>query len=290
MMHGLRKETWQMYRRWVTMQSETWPKLPWRAWGPTITTLHLWLQIVGKVRMALTPPLDRWWHITLYVTGRGLTTSPIPIEGRDFQVDLDFIDHRLDISDTDGRAFAMKLEPMSVAAFYGRFMAGLRGLGIEVEIRMLPSDVPDPIPFEEDELHASYDPTHAHLLWRALSEADRLMKAFQAGFAGEASPVHLYWGSLDLASSRFSERSGEESAIGWWPASEPPGPAFYAYALPAPDGIAFAPIRPPEASWSTRFGEFLLPNDAIGSAADPDAKVLEFFQSAYEAGGWGIMR
>jgi hypothetical protein len=239
---------------------------------------------VGKVRMALTPPLDHWWHITLYVTARGLTTSPIPIEGRTFQVDFDFIEHRLEITDTEGREFAMKLEPMSVAAFYRAFMAGLRGLGIDVEIRTMPSDVPDPIPFEADELHASYDPTQAQLLWRALFRADRLMKEFQGGFEGEASPVHLYWGSFDLASSRFSGRPGEESAIGWWPASEPPGPAFYAYTLPAPEGIASAEIRPPEAFWSTQFGEFLLPNDAIGSAPDPDARVLEFFQSTYEAG------
>lgn len=263
---------------------EPWPQLPWTEWEPTITTLHLWLQVVGKVRMALTPPLDHWWHITLYVTPRGLTTSPIPAEARSFQVDLDFIDHRLEITDTDGRAFAMALEPMSVAAFHRALMAGLHGLGIEVEIRTMPSDVPDPIPFELDEVHASYDPTHAHLLWRGLRQADRLMKESQAGFAGRVSPVHLYWGSFDLASSRFSGRPGEENAIGWWPASEPPGPAFYAYTLPAPDGISSVPIRPPEALWSTRFGEFLLPHDAIGSAADPNAKVLEFFQSAYEAG------
>jgi hypothetical protein len=257
--------------------------LPWREWQPTVSTLHLWLQVVGKVRMALTPPLDHWWHITLYVTDRGLTTSPIPVEGRTFEVDLDFIDHRLDITDTEGRTFAMALEPMSVAAFYRAFMDGLRGLGIGVEIRTMPSDVPDPIPFEADEVHASYDPTHAHLLWRALFHADRLMKQFQAGFDGAVSPVHLYWGSFDLASSRFL--GSGESAIGWWPASEAPGPAFYAYTTPAPDGIADQPIRPPEAFWSTRFGEFLLPNEALVSAeADADARVFEFFQSTYEAG------
>lgn len=263
---------------------ERWPELPWTEWKPTIDTLHIWLQIVGKVRMALTPPLDHWGHITLYVTSRGLTTSPIPVEARTFQVDLDFVDHRLEITDTEGRAFAMALEPMSVATFYRTFMAGLRGLGIEVEIRAVPSDVPDPIPFDADETHASYEARHAHLLWRAQHRADRLMKQFQTGVPGTVSPVHLYWGSFDLASSRFSGRPGEESAIGWWPASEPPGPAFYAYTSPAPDGISSAAIRPAEAFWSTRFGEFLLPDNAIGSTPDPDAKVLEFFQSAYEVG------
>jgi hypothetical protein len=267
----------------VTDEDEGWPQLPWREWEPTVATLHLWLQVVGKVRMALTPPLDHWWHITLHVTARGLTTSPIPFEGRAFQVDLDFVNHRLEITDTQGGAFPMALEPMSVATFYREFMAGLRGLGIEVSIKTLPRDVPDPIPFEADEVHASYDRTHVELFWRGLRQADRLMKEFQAGFAGTVSPVHLFWGSFDLASSRFGS-SGEESAIGWWPASEAPGPAFYAYTSPAPEGISSAPILPAEASWSTRFGEFLLPNDAIGSAADPDAKVLEFFQSAYEAG------
>jgi hypothetical protein len=257
--------------------------LPWREWGPTVTTLHLWLQIVGKVRMALTPPREHWWHITLYVTDRGLTTSPIPLEARTFQVDLDFVDHRLEVRDSDGRAFGVALEPMSVATFYRSLMDGLRGLGIEVAISRMPSDVADPIPFETDELHASYDPAHAHLLWRALREADRVMRAFQAGFDGTVSPVHLYWGSFDLASSRFSD-TGEESAIGWWPAREEPGPAFYAYTTPAPEGFATAPIRPPEAFWSTHFGEFLLPSDAIGSTDDPDDKVLEFFESTYGAG------
>jgi hypothetical protein len=261
-----------------------WPELPWREWGPTVATLHLWLQIVGKVRMALTPPLDHWWHITLYVTDRGLTTSPIPIQGRTFQVDFDFIDHRLDITDTLGRAFTMALEPMSVASFYRAFMGGLRRLGIEVEIRATPSDVPDPIPFEADELHASYDPAHAHLLWGALFQADRVMRKFQGGFEGTVSPVHLFWGSFDLASSRFPDGTGAESAIGWWPAGDPPGPAFYAYTSPPPEGFATAPIRPAEAFWSRQFGEFLLPNDVIGSAAGADAKVLEFFESAYGAG------
>jgi uncharacterized protein DUF5996 len=263
---------------------ERWPELPWREWQPTIDTLHRWLQVAGKVRMALTPPLEHWWHITLYVTPRGLTTSPIPIDTRQFEISFDFIDHRLEVSVTDGGAFAMPLAPISVATFYKQLMAGLRGLGIEVEIKTTPSDVPDPIPFESDETHASYEPMHAHLMWRALLDADRLMKAFQAGFPGTASPVHLYWGSLDLATSRFSDRAGEESAIGWWPASEEPGPAFYAYTTPAPDGFASAPVRPEEAFWSTRYGEFILPNDAIRTAPDRDAKVLEFFDSTVAAG------
>jgi hypothetical protein len=273
----------------VSGEPDGWPLLPWAEWEPTITTLHLWLQIVGKVRMALAPPLDHWWHITLYVTASGLTTSPIPMEGRDFQVDLDLVDHRLQITDTQGGAFEMALERMSVATFYGKFMAGLRGLGIEVSIKTMPSDVPDPIPFEADEVHASYDPRHIDRFWRGLRQADRLMKKSQAGFPGMVSPVHLFWGSFDLASSRFG-KAGAESAIGWWPASEAPGPAFYAYTSPAPKGFSSATIRPTEASWNTRFGEFLLPNDAIRTAPDPDAKVLEFFRSTYEAGARSIMR
>ena len=293
------------------MTTEPWPELPWREWEPTITTLHMWLQVVGKVRMALAAPLNHWWQTTLYVTSRGLTTSPIPFEERHFQVDFDFIDHRLSVSDTDGRTFEMTLEPRSVATFYREFMAGLRGLGIEVNIWTTPVEFPDPIPFELDEQHASYEPMHAQLFWRALLQADRLMKEFQTGFVGKVSPVHLFWGGLDLATSRYSGRraplhpggipnitdwvneeaySREEFAMGWWPSFEPPGPAFYTYTYPEPDGIRTADIRPAEAAWDERIGEFTLTYDAVRAAADPDAAVLAFFQSTYQAGadlaGW----
>jgi hypothetical protein len=292
-------------------QSRAWPELPWRTWEPTVSTVHRWLQIVGKVRMTLTPPLNHWWHIPLYVTPRGLTTSAIPDGSRVFEVDLDFLDHRLDVVDSDGGRFTMALKARSVAAFHAEFMAGLASLGIGVRISMKPVEVVDATPFDLDEHHASYDPEHATALWRGFLQADRVMKAFQTGFVGKASPVQLFWGSFDLAASRYSGEtaplhpggapncptwvmqeaySREESAIGWWPASEPPGPAFYAYTYPEPAAIRSWPVRPSNAFFDPGFGEFLLPYDAVRSASDPDAAVLEFFQSAYDAGadlaGW----
>ena len=186
---------------------EPWPELPWRDWGPTISTLHMWTQIVGKVRMALAPPLNHWWHIPLYVTSRGMTTSPIPYEMRTFQVDLDFLDHRLDVAASDGRSFAIDLEPMSVAAFYREFMGRLGDLGIHVRIWPRPVEVAQSIPFETDEEHASYDRDQVEALWSGLLQADRVMKAFRTGFVGKASPVHFFWGSFDLATTRFSGRT-----------------------------------------------------------------------------------
>jgi hypothetical protein len=271
----------------------------------------MWTQIVGKVRMALAPPLNHWWHVPLYVTARGMTTSAIPCGPRHFQVDFDFLDHRLDVTDSTGESFTMALEPKSVARFYGDFMDGLRGLGIEVRIFTRPVEVANAIPFEADEQHASYDPRHAHLFWRGLLQADRVLKTFQTGFVGKASPVHFFWGSFDLAATRFSGRpaplhpggapncpdwvmeeaySREESSAGWWPSSDEPGPVFYAYTYPEPEGFRSAPVRPTEASFDPRFGELMLPYDVVRRAADPDAAVLEFLQSAYEAGadlgGW----
>ena len=293
------------------MSTEPWPELPWTEWKPTLDTVHMWLQIAGKVRLALAAPQNHWWHTTLYVTSRGLTTSPIPIGSRDFQVDFDLIDHRLDVSDTEGRQFAMALEPRPVATFHRDFMAGLRQLGINVHIWTMPVEVADAIPFELDEQHASYEPMHAQLFWRALLQADRVLKEFQTGFVGKVSPVHLFWGGLDLATSRYSGRraplhpggipntakwvneeaySREEFASGWWASTDPPGPAFYSYTYPEPDGMASAVIRPPEAFFDSRLDEFALTYDAVRGLADPDAAVLEFFRSTYEAGadlaGW----
>jgi hypothetical protein len=290
---------------------DSWPELPWRDWAPTVSTLHMWLQIVGKVRMALAPPRNHWWHIPLYVTSRGLTTSPIPYDRRSFQVDFDFLDHRLDVTDTDGRSFAMPLVPRSVARFFREFMAGLDGLGIDVRISTKPVEVADAIPFDSDEEHASYDPSHAHLLWRGFLQADRVMKEFQVGFVGKASPVHLFWGSFDLAATRYSGRTAplhpggvpncptwvmeeayarEESSIGWWPSSEPPGPAFYAYTYPEPEAFRAAAIRTAGAFFDERYGELMLPWDVVRQAPDPAVAVLEFFQEAYETGadlaGW----
>jgi hypothetical protein len=271
----------------------------------------MWLQIVGKVRMALAAPLNHWWHIPLYVSARGLTTSAIPYGHGAFEVDFDFVDHRLTISSSERGLFTMPLEPKSVARFYREFMDGLRGLGIEAHISTKPTEVPDPIPFDEDELHASYDIGHVRSLWHALLQANRVMKAFQTGFVGKASPVHLFWGSFDLAATRYSGRtaplhpggapnapdwvmeeaySRQESSMGWWPSLEPPGPAFYAYTYPEPAGFRDALVRPTEALFDPRLGEFLLPYEDARRAPDPDAAVLAFFQSTYEAGadlgGW----
>jgi len=281
-----------------------WPELPWHDWEPTISTLHMWLQIVGKIRLALAPPLNHWWHVTLYVTARGLTTSPIPYDDGAFQIDFDFVEHRLTITDGAPGAFTMALEPRSVAEFYDVLLGGLRGRGVDVAIWPYPVEVADAIPFEHDERHASYDPRHAELLWRALAQVDRVLKVFQTGFVGKASPVQFFWGGFDLATTRFSGRaaprhpggipncpdwvmaeaeSGQNVTAGWWPLSDA-GPAFYSYAYPQPDGFRDADVLPAEASFDDRLGEFLLPYDAVRTATDPDAAVLEFLRSAYEAG------
>jgi hypothetical protein len=288
-----------------------WPELPWRAWRPTIATLHMWTQIVGKVRMVLAPPLNHWWHVTLSVSPRGLTTSAIPFGHRRFQVDFDFLDHRLDVVDSDGRSFTMPLAAQSVARFYREFMAGLRGMGIEVRISTKPVEVVEAIPFEADETHASYDESHANLLWRGMLEADRVLRSFQSGFAGKQSPVQFFWGGFDLAVSRYSGRpaplhsggapncpawvmeeaySREEASVGWWPSSERLGPAFYAYTYPEPDGYQLARVGPPPATFDEQLGEFVLSYEAVRRAADPDATAEAFFETTYEAGarlaGW----
>jgi hypothetical protein len=288
-----------------------WPELPWREWEPTISTLHMWTQIVGKIRLMLAPPINHWWHIALPVTARGLTTSAIPYDGGDFQIDLDFVDHRLVVRDGRPNAFVMDLRPRSVAAFYGELMAGLQDRGIDVRIFARPVEVEEAIPFAEDEVHASYEPHHAELFWRGLANADRVLQEFRTRFIGKASPVGFYWGSFDLSSTRFSGRtaprhgggipncpdwvmveaySHELTNSGWWPLSEPPGPSFFAYAYPEPDGYRKAPIRPGDAYFDSRWGEYLLPYDAVRDLPDPDAAVLEFLQSTYAAaadlGGW----
>jgi hypothetical protein len=270
----------------------------------------MWLQMVGKVRMALAPPLNHWWHTTLYATSRGLTTSAIPYGSRQFQVDFDFIDHRLEVTDTSGGSWSLPLRPMSVARFYRELMDGLHSLGIEVRISTKPVEVEEAIPFESDEEHASYDAGHAQALWRGMLAADRVLKAFQTGFVGKASPVQLFWGGFDLAASRYSGRpaplhpggvvncadwvmeeaySREESAAGWWPSSEA-GPAFYAYTYPEPEGIRSAPVGPAGAHFDEGLGEFVLAYDIVRRAPDPDAAALEFLQSTYEVGanlaGW----
>jgi hypothetical protein len=291
---------------------ETWPALPLDAWRDTYATLHLWTQIVGKVRLVQSPPVNHSWHATLYVTSRGLTTSPIPHGDRTFEIDFDFIDHRLVVRASDGASGGFALAPQSVARFYGRLMDELRRLGLEVTIHGKPNEVADPIAFERDELHAAYDADAAARFWRVLVQADRVLARFRARFIGKCSPVHFFWGAPDLAVTRFSGRraprhpggipnlpdrvareaySHEVSSCGFWPGGGPIAyPAFYAYAYPEPAGFADAAVTPREAFYSTDLREFILPYDAVREAPAPDDVLLAFCQSTYEAaanlGGW----
>lgn len=282
-----------------------WPALPLAQWADTKDTLHMWLQIVGKVRLRLTPPINHSWHATFYVTARGLTSSPIPHGMRHFQVDLDFIDHRLVITASDGTTGGFPLEPQSVAAFYARLMQELSRLGLRVRISAKPNEVPEAIPFAEDDLHRSYDAEAAGRFWQALRQADRVMTIFRSRFIGKCSPVHLFWGALDLAVTRFSGRrapehpggipnlpdrvtreaySHEVSSCGFWPGSAPIDyPAFYSYAYPEPAGFAGARVRPEGAFYSQALHEFVLPYDTVRQASAPDETLLAFFQSTYEA-------
>jgi hypothetical protein len=280
-----------------------WPALPLAAWQDTYQTLHMWTQIVGKVRLALSPPLNHWWQVALYVTPRGLTTSTIPYGPRAFEVALDFLDHTLAIQASSGARRAMGLYPRSVADFYREFMALLRSLGIDVTINPLPQEVANPIRCDEDEEHAAYDAASATRCWRILAQSDRVLQQFRAHFIGKCSPVHFFWGAFDLAVTRFSGRrapervgadhiqreaySHEVSSVGFWPGM--PGgpveePAYYAYMAPAPAGFAAAAVRPAAASYNQALGEFILPYEAVRTAADPEATLLAFAQSTYEAG------
>lgn len=272
----------------------------------------MWLQIVGKIRLRYSPWINHSWHVTLYVTARGLTTSPIPYDGRAFEIGFDFIDHRLIIESSDGRAGAFALEPQPVATFYRRVMDALRTLGLPVSIYARPNEVPDAIRFDEDETHRAYDGEYANRFWRVLVQADRVCTEFRSRFIGKCSPVHVFWGGPDLAVTRFSGRraprhpggipnlpdaiaqeaySHEVSSCGFWPGGGPiPYPAFYSYAYPEPAGFAAAAIRPPAAFYSPDLREFVLPYDAVRGAASPDATLLEFLQTTYEAAatlaGW----
>jgi hypothetical protein len=286
-------------------QPVPWPELPTAAWRETYETLHLWTQIVGKIRLARTPWLNHSWHVTLYVTARGLTTSSIPDGTRSFQIDFDFIDHALRISTSDGTARQFALAGKSVAGFYTAIMADLAELGIDIAINETPNELPDPIPFSQDNRHASYDPDAVRRFFQILCNADRVFKQFRTGFLGKASPVHFFWGSFDLAVTRFSGRraprhpggvphlpdevaweaySHEVSSAGFWPGSGAIDyPAFYCYAYPEPAGFRTAPLRPDAAFFSEALGEFILPYDAVRTAAQPDQALLDFLQSTYEA-------
>ncbi|HEV2580148.1 MAG TPA: DUF5996 family protein [Ktedonobacteraceae bacterium] len=282
-------------------RGEGWPARPYEAWRDTCQTLHLWTQIVGKVRMELSPFLNHWWHVTFYVTPRGLTTSSIPYQGGVFEVIFDFVEHNLCIRTSEGTSRALPLIPRSVAAFYREFMACLHALGIEVTINPLPSEVQNPIRCDVDEVHASYDPVYAQRFWRIVAQTDAVLQRYRSPFLGKSSPVHFFWGSFDLALTFFSGRraperpgadrmtreaySHEVISCGFWPGDDRfPTPAFYSYTSPEPPGLPAASIRPAEAIYNHELGEFFLRYDDVRTASSPELALLEFFQSAYEAG------
>jgi hypothetical protein len=286
--------------------TKRWPELPYAEWKTTRDTLHLWMQVVGKVRLALTPWLNHSWHVVLYVTTRGLTTSPIPWHGGSFQIDFDFVDHVLWMRTSEGHFRQIMLKPMSVAEFYEDVMIALRELGVDVRITTMPCEIADCVPFEQDTQHAAYDADYANRFWRVLLSASEVFAHFRTAFLGKSSPVHFFWGSFDLAVTRFSGRpaprhpggvphlpnavaqeaySHEVSSAGFWPGGGGPidYAAFYSYAYPAPDGFGVAAVKPKEAFFSKELGEFLLPYDAVRTARDPDAALMEFLQSTYVA-------
>lgn len=281
------------------------PELNYSNWKDTCVTLHMWTQVVGKVRLVCSPWVNHSWHVPLYVTARGLTTSPVPYEGRTFDITFDLTDHKLDISTSDGRVARMELRPRSVADFYRELMAKLGELGINIDIYTVPSEVPDGIPFDEDETHASYDAGQVERFFKVLSFADIVFKKFRARFIGKCSPVHFFWGSFDLAVTRFSGRtapphpggvpnmpdwvareaySHEVSSLGLWPGGEQfPEAVFYSYAYPEPEGFRDAKVGPASASFNTDLGEFILPYNAVRSSADAEAALLTFARTTYEA-------
>jgi hypothetical protein len=282
-----------------------WPELPLAAWRDTCATLQQWTQVIGKVRLRLTPWLNHSWHVTLYVNARGLTTGPIPLGGRTLQIEFDFIDHVLWLRTSDGHFRQIVLKPMPVAEFYDDVMRTLRELGVAVRINVIPNEIPDAIPFPEDIVHASYDPEFANRFWRVLAASHDVFAHFRTGFLGKASPVHFFWGSFDLAVTRFSGRaapphpggvpnlpdavareaySHEVSSAGFWPGGGAvDDAAFYSYAYPPPPGFAEAKVRPGEAFWSKELGEFILPYEAVRAAKEPERALLAFLQSTYEA-------
>ncbi|HTV55799.1 MAG TPA: DUF5996 family protein [Terriglobia bacterium] len=282
-----------------------WPALPLEEWEDTFHTLHMWTQIVGKVRMAFTPLHNHWWNTTLYVNTSGLTTSPIPYRGEIFEIQLDFIKHVLEVRTSYGASRAVALAPKSVAAFYHEVLSALQAIGIEVEINTKPQEVPNAIPFDRDEVHHAYDAEYANRFWRILLSTHLVFEEFRARFIGKSSPVHFFWGSFDLATTRFSGRaapprrgvitseaySHECSSLGWWPGSrELKGAAFYAYTAPAPPGLGEQRVRPGAAFFHKQFGEFLLMYDDARRASSPSDEILAFAESTYEAGadlaGW----
>jgi hypothetical protein len=278
-----------------------WPALPLEKWADTYHTLHMWTQIVGKTRLALSPHINHWWEVPLYVSARGLNTSPIPYGASIFEIEFDFLDHRLAIKTNGGKLSHIKLYPRSVADFYDEFIQTLRALGLEVKIWHMPVEVPDPIPFDQDHQHASYDPVYANAFWRALVSLDEILKEFRGRFIGKSSPVHFFWGSFDMAVTRFSGRraperpgadritreaySHEVISAGFWPGGgDVNGAAFYAYAAPEPEGFAKSAVKPAQAFYQQGLKEFLLMYDDVRAAASPRTALMDFLQSTYENG------
>lgn len=288
-----------------TPAEAVWPALPLAEWRDTYATLHMWTQIVGKTRLALAPMQNHWWQVTLYVTPRGLTTSSIPCGTRSFAVEFDFLDHRLHLQTSDGARGGFALEPRTVADFFARYLTALRALGIEPVLRPVPVEVETAIPFAADRTHAAYAPDAARRCWQIIAQTERVMQRFRGRFVGKQSPAHFFWGSFDLATTRFSGRpaplhpggapncpdyvmveaySHECSSCGFWPGGGAIAePAFYAYAYPEPAGYATHPVRPAAAAYNRQIREFILPYEVVRTAPDPDALLLEFLQSTYEA-------
>jgi len=289
----------------VNGTSNVWPALPFAEWKDTAITLHMWTQIVGKIRLTLTPWTNHSWHVTLYVTSRGLTTSPIPHGVCTFEIQFDFINHQLLVDKSDGARRKLELKPQSVAEFYWTLMRTLEDLDLPVTINTMPNEIENPIPLDQDEEHHSYDPEYANRFWRVLVQSDRVFKEFRSRFCGKCSPVHFFWGSFDLAVTRFSGRpapphpggvphlpdaitreaySQEVSSLGFWPGNAAiPTPVFYSYAYPEPPGFAGAKVQPPEVYYESKLREYILPYDAVRTAEKSDEVLLDFAQSAYDA-------
>jgi uncharacterized protein DUF5996 len=284
-----------------TEREMAWPSLPLEAWKDTYATLHMWTQVVGKIRLQLTPKLNHWWNVPLYVSSRGLTTSPIPYGQRTFEMQFDFLDHNLVTTTSDGQVDHLPLRPTAVADFYREVMARLRSMGITVAINTKPCETPDPIPFESDTVHAAYDPEYANRFWRILVTVNSIFLEFRSRFLGKCSPVHFFWGSFDLAVSRFNgrrapERPGADAitreaysheviSAGFWPGDgSVKGAAFYSYSVPEPEGYSAAQVQPKAAFYDAQLREFLLMYDDVRGAESPRRTLLNFLQRTYEAG------
>jgi hypothetical protein len=276
---------------------DLWPPLPLHEWQETYRTLHMWTQIVGKVRMALSPPMNHWWHVTLYVNSRGLTTGPVPYPTGIFEIQFDFQKHELNISTSEGASSTRPLRAESVADFYTAIFESLSSLGIEVKIDVHPQEVANAVPFDRDTAAGSYDAQYAHRFWRVLVSSSKVFERFRAQFTGKCSPVHFFWGSFDLACTRFSGRpapprkgaisgpaySQEVCSAGFWPGGGAvDGPAYYSYVVPPPAGLETQPIRPPAATWNPQLSEFILMYDDVRRAESPEQSLYEFLESTYD--------